>query len=67
MKTMDLIEAWDEYSQGKLISKDEHLKREAEYEDDLATIEAENAWVKKSEETTLEDMAFDRWEGERLG
>lgn len=49
-----------------LFTKEEYEMMVAQDEEHQAEMEAENAWLRKAEETTYEDMAFEKYEWERM-
>lgn len=49
-----------------LMTKEEYDQMEAEADYDRSCIEAENAWLRKAESANYDDMAFEKWEWERM-
>lgn len=66
-------ELWDQYcwfenpkNGFSLFSKQEYAEYQDQLMEEQAEMEAENAWLRKAEQASLDDMGFDRWEWERM-
>ena len=64
---------WDQYcwfenpkNGFSLFSKEEYEHMVYQDEVHQAEMEAENAWLRKAEQASYDDMAFEKWEWERM-